>query len=150
MTLIKWSPSMGKDKQNQTLPSLDNYLGSFFKNDAFQKDYAGFVPSVNITESENSYGIEVSAPGFDKQNFNLSVADNVLTISGSQNTEKVKEEKNYVRKEFNYGSFKRSFNLADLVDEDHIDAKYENGILKIDLPKNEKAKAKNVKQIHIA
>lgn len=150
MTLIKWSPSMGKEKQNQALPSLDNLFDSFFRNELFPKDYAGHVPSVNITETENSYGIEVSAPGFDKKDFNLSVADNVLTISGTYSTENFNEEKSYVRKEFNYGSFKRSFNLADLVDEDHIDAKYENGILKIELPKNDKGKTKNVKQINIA
>lgn len=150
MTLIKWSPSMGKEKQNQNVPTLDSYLGSFFKNEFLPKDYAAHVPSVNITESKESYGIEVSAPGFDKKDFNLSVSDNVLTISGEHSTENSSEEKSFVRKEFTYGSFKRSFNLADLVDEDHIDAKYENGILKIELPKNEKAKSKNVKQINIA
>ena len=150
MTLIKWSPSVGKEKQNQTLPSLDSYLGSFFKNDLFSKDYASHVPSVNITESESNYGIEVSAPGFDKKDFNLSVAENVLTISGEHSIENMSEGKSFVRKEFTYGSFKRSFNLADLVDEDHIDAKYENGILKIELPKNDRAKSKNAKQIHIS
>ncbi|MDF2449967.1 MAG: molecular chaperone (small heat shock protein) [Bacteroidota bacterium] len=149
MTLIKWNPSMGKEKQTQTAPSLDSYFGSFFKNELFPKDYAGYMPSVNITESKDSYGIEVSAPGFEKKDFNLSISENVLTISGEKTAESVSEEKTYVRKEFNYGTFKRSFNLADLVDEDHIDAKYENGILKIELPKNDRAKSKNVKHIQI-
>ena len=115
-----------------------------------QKDYAGYVPTVNITESEKNYSIELSAPGFEKKDFNLSIEDGVLIISGTHNSEKVTEDKSFVRKEFNYGSFKRSFNLADLVDEDNIDAKYENGILKIDLPKNVKAQNENVKRINIS
>lgn len=148
MTLIKWNPSMGKEKQHQLLPSVDSFFESFFNNDLFSKDYAVHVPSVNITETETSYGIEVAAPGFEKKDFNLSIEEGVLIISGSQNTEKARD-KSFVRKEFNYGSFKRVFNLADLVDEDHIDAKYENGILKIELPKNVQTKNKNVKQINI-
>lgn len=150
MTLIKWNPSMGKERQHQLLPSVDSFFGSFFNNDLFPKDYAGYVPTVNITETEKSYGIEVAAPGFEKKDFNLSIEEGVLTISGNHTTEKVTEEKSFVRKEFNYGSFKRSFNLADLVDEDHIDAKYENGILKIELPKNVKPKNENVKHINIS
>jgi HSP20 family protein len=150
MTLIKWNnPLMGREKQSRLMPDADSFFGSFFNNDLFQKDYAGYVPSVNITEKEDSYSIEVSAPGFEKKDFNISVQEQILTIAGTHSTEKATEEKSFVRKEFNYGSFSRSFNLADLVDEDKIDAKYENGILRIELPKSEKTKAKNVKQISI-
>ena len=149
MTLIKWSsPAMGIERRNTLMPSMDLF-SRFFGNDLISKDYAGYVPSVNITENENSYSIEACAPGFEKKDFNVQVEDGVLTISGEHRHEGSTEHKQFVRREFNYGSFTRSFNLVDLVDEDKIDAKYENGILKIELPKNEKTKAKNLKQIQI-
>jgi HSP20 family protein len=149
MTLIKWNPLMGKERQSLLMPTADSFFGSFFNNDLFPKDSAGYMPSVNITEKEEGYGIEVSAPGFEKKDFNISIEEGILTISGSHSTEKVEENKSFVRKEFNSGSFSRSFNLADLVDEDKIDAKYENGILKVELPKSVKTKPQNVKQINI-
>jgi HSP20 family protein len=150
MTLIKWnSPAMGMEKRSMLMPSMENLFSSFFGNDLTSKDYAGYVPSVNIAETEHSYVIEASAPGFEKKDFNVQVEDGVLTVSGEHKTETTDQGKQFVRKEFNYGSFSRSFNLVDLVDENKIDAKYENGILKIELPKNEKTKAKNLKKIEI-
>ena len=74
----------------------------------------------------------------------------MLKISGEHRSENETEEISYVRKEFNYGSFTRQFNLKDVVDIDNIVAKYENGILRLELAKNEKLMAKNVKQIEIA
>ncbi|MBL7931613.1 MAG: Hsp20/alpha crystallin family protein [Bacteroidia bacterium] len=128
---------------------MESMFSSFFGNDLLARDYAGYVPSVNITETEDSYSIEVSAPGFEKKDFAVQVEEGVLTISGEHRQENRTEDKHYVRKEFNYGSFTRSFNLADLVDEEKIDAKYENGILKIELPKNEKNRGRNLKTIKI-
>lgn len=150
MTLIKWNPSVGKERQQLLLPSVDSFFGSFLSNDLFQKDYAGFVPTVNIFETEKNYAIELAAPGYNKNDFNISIEEGVLTISGSHKSETTNENLSYIRKEFNYGSFKRSFNLADLVNEDNIDAKYDNGILKIQLPKNIKTPNANTKQIHIS
>ena len=150
MSLIKWKPANGLVKRDPMIPSLGSLLNDFFNDDVMLRDYSGHVPSVNITENEKSYSIEVSAPGFEKKDFNVKVEDGMLTVSGEHKTEKNEENKNFVRKEFNYGSFSRSFNLVDLIDEEKIDAKYENGILRIELPKNEKAKAKNVKEIKIS
>lgn len=151
MTLIKWSnPAMGLEKRSALMPSMENLFSSFFGNDLLNKDYAGFVPSVNITETENTYSIEASAPGFEKKDFTVQIEDGILTIRGEHKEESTNQEKHFVRKEFNYGSFTRRFNLVDLVDEDKIDAKYENGILKIVLPKNEKNQHKNLKHIHIS
>lgn len=150
MTLIKWkNPSMGLEKTGGFVPSLDNFFNDFFGTDLLPREYAGFVPSVNITETETSYQIEANAPGFEKEDFKVQIEDGLLTISGEHKSEKQKSERNFVRKEFNYGSFSRSFNLVDLVDEENIAAKYENGILRLELPKNA-AKAKKAKQIEIA
>ena len=150
MSLIKWRPTNGLTKRDLMIPSLGGLFTDFFDDELMLRDYAGHVPSVNITENDKSYSIEVSSPGFEKNDFNVKIEDGMLTVSGEHKTEKNEENKNFVRKEFNYGSFSRSFNLVDLIDEEKIDAKYENGILKIELPKNEKAKTKNVKEIKIS
>ncbi len=150
MTLLKWiEPAKRVESRNMLMPTMETLFNGFFNNDLVSSDYAGYVPSVNITEKEDKYCIEVSAPGFDKSDFNVVVEDGLLKISGEHRSETETEDISYVRKEFNYGSFSRQFNLKDVVDIDNIVAKYENGILRLELAKNEKLMAKNVKQIEI-
>ena len=151
MTLLKWiDPAKRVESRNMLMPTMETLFNGFFNNDLVSKDYAGYVPTVNISEKTDKYCIEVMAPGFDKSDFNVVVEDGLLKISGEHRSENETEEISYVRKEFNYGSFTRQFNLKDVVDIDNIVAKYENGILKLELAKNEKLLAKNVKQIEIA
>ncbi|MBK6450343.1 MAG: Hsp20/alpha crystallin family protein [Bacteroidia bacterium] len=151
MTLLKWiDPAKRVESRNMLMPTMETLFNGFFNNDLVSRDYAGYVPSVNITEKEDKYCIEVSAPGFDKSDFNVVVEDGLLKISGEHRSENETDETSFVRKEFNYGSFTRQFNLKDVVDIDNIVAKYENGILRLELAKNEKLMAKNVKQIEIA
>ncbi len=151
MTLLKWiDPAKRVESRNMLMPTMETLFNGFFNNDLVSKDYAGYVPTVNISEKTDKYCIEVMAPGFDKSDFNVVVEDGLLKISGEHRSENETEEISYVRKEFNYGSFTRQFNLKDVVDIDNIVAKYENGILRLELAKNEKLKAKNVKQIEIA
>ena len=151
MTLLKWiDPAKRVESRNMPMPTMETLFNGFFNNDLVSRDYAGYVPSVNITEKEDKYCIEVSAPGFDKSDFNVVVEDGLLKISGEHRSENETDETSFVRKEFNYGSFTRQFNLKDVVDIDNIVAKYENGILRLELAKNEKLMAKNVKQIEIA
>ncbi|MBK8357367.1 MAG: Hsp20/alpha crystallin family protein [Saprospiraceae bacterium] len=151
MTLLKWiDPAKRVESRNMLMPTMETLFNGFFNNDLVSRDYAGYVPSVNITEKEDKYCIEVSAPGFDKSDFNVVVEDGLLKISGEHRSQNETDETSFVRKEFNYGSFTRQFNLKDVVDIDNIVAKYENGILRLELAKNEKLMAKNVKQIEIA
>ena len=151
MTLLKWIDLAKRvESRNMLMPTMETLFNGFFNNDLVSRDYAGYVPSVNITEKEDKYCIEVSAPGFDKSDFNVVVEDGLLKISGEHRSENETDETSFVRKEFNYGSFTRQFNLKDVVDIDNIVAKYENGILRLELAKNEKLMAKNVKQIEIA
>jgi HSP20 family protein len=86
------------------------------------------------------YIVELSAPGFNKESFKLEVHKGVLSISGNHEEEKETREKNYSRKEYNRGSFVRKFNLPQSLKEDAIDARYENGFLKVSIPKQEEAK----------
>jgi len=105
---------------------------------------------VNIKDTKDAYNIEVSAPGFNKENFSVKVEDSILTIAGEAKEDKLEEGAKYTRKEFVHTSFKRSFTLPKTIVADKIGAAYENGILKVTLPKLEEAKAKGTIDVKIA
>ena len=113
----------------------------------FREDVLHFPP-VNIVDKDAAFVIEMAAPGFEKADFNVKLENNILTIStekketASETTEKI------VRQEFSKKSFKRSFTIDEKIDTENINAKYENGILKLELPKKEIAKAGS-KEINI-
>jgi HSP20 family protein len=116
------------------------FRSAFWNNDLFQFDRAEFVPAVNIAEAENEFRVEVSAPGFSKENFRLKIENHVLTISGEVKTENEETKENFSRREFRLGSFSRSFRLPkDKINTESIGAKYENGILLVTLPKKAEA-----------
>jgi len=98
------------------------------------------MPSVNIVENKDNYEVSLAAPGMKKDDFKIDIDANTLTISAEKEEKKVENEERYTRKEFNYTSFSRSFSLPDWVNKDRIDASYENGLLKLTLPKTEEAK----------
>lgn len=139
--------------QNQ-LPDL---FDSFFENDMFDWTNRNFsntnttLPSVNIKEKKAGYEIDVAAPGFNKSDFNIVLNKDLLTISSEKKEEKkTKDDSYFTTKEFSYQSFTRNFTLPELVEGEKIIAKYENGILKIVIPKKEESKQKFSKQIVIS
>jgi HSP20 family protein len=105
-------------------------------------------PPVNIHETPDAFHLELNVPGRKKEDFKINVENSLLTISFEKKDETAVEGYKTVRKEFSYKSFKRSFNLDQQVDADNIQAKYENGLLKLLLPKKAEAK-ESVKQINI-
>lgn len=128
--------------------TINRLFADEFLRPAFSNSHSR--PALNIVESEDSYGIELAAPGFEKQDFNIHVENNKLLISVEKNEEKPEENIKYTVREFSASSFKRTFNLPEnLIDEDAINANYENGVLKVLLPKREEAKPKAPKQIAI-
>ncbi len=143
MTLVRY--------KNQ-LPGL---LNTFFNGDLDPwatdnySEMNSTLPAVNIKETEDDFKVEVAAPGFDKKDFNIELDNNVLTVSSEKQEENEVEGEKYSRKEFNYLSFKRTFTLPELVDEEKISAKYENGILNVTIPKKEEAKPKPARQIAV-
>jgi HSP20 family protein len=106
------------------------------------------VPSVNIKETEKEFLLELAAPGLERKDFKIEVENNVLTISAEKEEKKEEKTKEFTRKEFSYNTFTRSFTLPENVKET-IDAKYENGLLMIHIPKKEIAPVKPVKQIQV-
>jgi HSP20 family protein len=110
------------------------------------------VPSVNVRETPKEYVLEVAAPGLERKDFNIEVDNRTLTISAEK--EEKKEEKSedngYSRREYSFNSFSRSFTLPEDSKESNIDAKYENGILKLTLPKSKESTSKTVKRIEVS
>ena len=107
-----------------------------------------FNPPVNILETKDAYHMELNAPGRNKEDFKINIENGLLTISFEKKAENVSEDVKSVRKEFSFESFKRSFNIDEKIQADNIQAKYENGVLKLYLPKKEEVK-ENPKQISI-
>lgn len=108
------------------------------------------LPKVNIKENAEGFHLEMAVPGFKKKDFNISVEKEELIISAEIKSEKEEAEENFTRREFGYGSFQRTFVLPETVNGDKIEAKYEDGILNISIPKKEEAKPKPARIIKIS
>lgn len=106
---------------------------------SFREDVLHYPPA-NIIDKPGAYFVELSAPGFEKTDFNLRLDENVLTVSTEKNEPVIDANDKLIRKEFSNKSFKRSFTINDKIDAELISAKYENGILKLELPKKEISK----------
>jgi len=106
---------------------------------AFNKN-AAFVPSVDVLENPTQYELHVAVPGMKKEDFKLALEDNKLTISGERKSEHEEKSATLHKVETQYGSFLRSFTLPNNVNRDGIEAKYEDGLLKVVLPKTEQTK----------
>jgi len=141
MTLIRWH------RPAHLADMFQNFFESDF-NDYFARKFTD--PAANIIENPDSFQLDLAAPGMKKDDFKINLENNILTISSAVEDEKLEEGKNYSRKEFFYGSFTRSFTLPKIIDLEKIGADYENGILKVMLPKKEEAKLDIKKEIKIA
>lgn len=131
--------------------SIDNWVENFLNNDFVSfmgSDSTTNIPKVNVKETEKGFILELAAPGLEKEDFNLELDDNVLTITVSKETAEEKNSEKYTRKEYNFQSFKRAFSLPKQTDPARISASYRNGILYIDLLKTEETD-KLVKKIDI-
>lgn len=136
--------------QGKTFSHLLEDVFNLSISDMMGADYAVTTPAVNVTESTDNYTLEIAAPGLDKNDFNISVEKDQLIISASKkNPGEEKTETKWKRKEFNYQSFRRTFQITDAIETNHIEASYQNGILTILLPKREDAKAKAPTNIEI-
>ena len=109
-------------------------FGKTFREDVFS------FPPVNIVENTNAYQLEVAIPGLEKADFNITLDGNILSISADKKEASQVETEKVIRKEFSHKAFKRSFTLDEKIEAAAIEAKYENGILKLNLPKKEVAK----------
>ena len=145
-------------KRNGSLNPLPALFDDFFNRDLFNWNNSNFsdtnttIPAVNIKETADNYEVEVAAPGMTKKDFKIELDGNTLTISSERSSQKEEDgDERYSRREFSYQSFQRTFNLQkEVVDLDKIEAKYENGLLHLLIPKKEEAKQKPPKLIQIS
>lgn len=149
MTLVK------RNRDNSTFPT---FFDDFFNRDLFNWGNLNFsdtnttIPAVNISETAEAYEVEMAAPGMSKKDFKVELNGNTLSISSQKDLKQENESQHgYFRKEFSYQSFQRTFELQkDVVDLDKIQAKYENGLLRLVIPKKEEAKQKAPRLIQIS
>jgi HSP20 family protein len=126
MSLIPWTP----------------FLDTF---DSLEKNFSSFVPAIDVYEEKDAVVVEATLAGIKPENVDINIHDDVLTLEGQRESSSEIEEKNYYRKEVRSGSFHRSIVLPTAVIADQAKANFENGLLKIVLPKEEKAKPKSIK-----
>lgn len=139
MTLIKYN----QPETDIFGKRFSDIMDEFFS-DAVATRRNSFAPSIDISETEKQYVIDVEVPGMNKKDINLNVENNTLTISGERKFEKEEDNKQYHRVETHYGSFSRSFALPENADFDSIKASYANGILTVTVNKNEKSLKKQI------
>ncbi len=149
MSLIK--------RNGNALPSVPALFDDFFSRELFNWGNNNFsststtIPAVNIRETADHFDVEVAAPGMEKKDFKITLDGNLLTISSQKEYSEETRKENYTRREFSYRSFQRSFELPkDVVDESNINARYNNGLLHLTIPKKEEAKRKAPRMIEIA
>lgn len=112
-------------------------LGRWLDEDLGKANLLGLFPPVNITETKEAYQLDLIAPGLEKEDFKIKLEGNTLFISAEKKEEKQKEEGRAIRREYSFRAFKRSFTVDEAIDTAKIDAKYEQGMLKVFLPKQE-------------
>ena len=135
-------------KTTPWFPSLfDEFFTRNFGIDLAPRTYQ--TPAVNITEKEDSFHLEVVAPGKEKKDFDVELEQDTLTISTNSDSGIVEEDTQFTRREFDYASFNRSFRIPETIDTKNIKANYKNGLLSIVLPKRKEAIPEPKKQIEI-
>ena len=147
MTMTKW---------NNGRP-MTNLFDDFFSRDLWSYGLANnsttntTIPAVNIKETAENFEVSMAAPGMRKEDFRVELEGNQLTISSEfENQQEQKEGERYTRREFSYQSFQRSFTLPrNVVDVEHIEATYNDGVLRLLIPKREEAKQKPPRTIEI-
>ncbi len=150
MTLLKLKNGAGKGN----IPAIDRPLGfpSFF-NETLERLWSdesiNWMPAVNIKERAGDFIIDLAVPGMNKQDFHVEVDNGTLTVSGERHEEKNEENEQLSRREFHYGSFRRTFSLPDSANPDDVKATYKDGILSLVIQKKEESKLKPKKQITI-
>ncbi len=142
MTLVRFEPFRTFESM---LRRFDELFDDLLRSTPTRFELGSFSPRVDISEDEHNVYIQAELPGVNKEDVKVTISeDRVLTIRGEKKQERKVEERNFLRVERTFGSFSRSFMLPENVKVDDIDAKFENGVLTITIPKVEPSKPKEV------
>jgi HSP20 family protein len=148
MTLVKFKNGSSFDSLFPANSRMDfpNFFNDVFDN-LLKEEKVSWMPAVNIMERENDFKIDLAVPGLDKKDFNIELENDMLVVSGERKEEKIEEKDKVTKREFHYGSFKRSFTLPEIADVEKINASYNNGVLSVSIAKKEEAKQNAKRQI---
>lgn len=149
MTLLKFKKEPASCMMDRSPFTFNELFNDFFDNALKQNSQSFTSPAVNIVETEENFKVELAAPGLKKEDFKISIDNEILSIGAERKEEKSDVSEKFTRKEFSFSSFKRSFTLPDFVDTEKISASYENGVMTLMLPKREEAKPKPAREIKI-
>jgi HSP20 family protein len=139
-SIDRWEPFRGSyDTQ------LNRLFSDFFGRSTQEQNLTSWAPSVDIYEAAHELVVQADLPDIKPEELDIRVENNILTIRGERKFEKKVDEKNYLRVERSYGSFARSFSLANTVNTEAIKADYKDGVLTLSIPKREEAKPKQIK-----
>ncbi len=125
------------NKNYPVFNSLSDLFNDFLSEEKQIRKPAVTVPAVNIKEREKDFVIELAVPGLNKEDINIDLDKNILTVSCAKKEEKVEEKVDYAKREFYYNEFSRSFSLPETIDSDNIKAEYTDGILYLTIAKKE-------------
>jgi HSP20 family protein len=141
-TLNRWEPFRGAATLQEQVNRL---FGNVLEHSGEESNLTSWAPAVDIYETEHELVVKADLPEVDPKELDIRVENNLLTIRGERKFEKKVTEENYLRVERAYGSFSRSFSLANTVNSEAIKAEYQNGVLTLTIPKREEAKPKQIK-----
>ena len=141
-TLHRWEPFRGAATLQEQVNRL---FGNVLEHSGEESNLTSWAPAVDIYETEHALVVKADLPEVDPKELDIRVENNLLTIRGERKFEKKVNEDNYLRVERAYGSFSRSFSLANTVNAEAIQADYQNGVLTLTIPKREEAKPKQIK-----
>ena len=142
MSIIRYNPA---DYVPTTFSSM---IDRYFNDNLTRTGGSSFVPKVDIIENEKNFVVQIAVPGMKKEDFTIELKDNLLTISGERKFTDEKKDKNFHSIETQYGSFSRSFSMPENVDASKINAKYNDGILELTIPKDEKKALKSTIKVN--
>ncbi len=140
MALMKWEPLTSLSSLRR---EMDRVWESFFDSGHAQ-EFSMLEPAVEVADTAEAIIVKAQVPGVSKEQIQVQISDNTLTIKGETKKEEKEEGKNYYRQEFHYGAFTRTIPLPSAVQEDKIEAQLKDGVLQITLPKSEQAKTKAI------
>jgi HSP20 family protein len=141
-TLTRWEPFRGA---NTLQDQVNRLFNDVLERTSEESNLTAWAPSVDIYETEHELVVKADLPEVDPKDLDIRVENNILTIRGERKFEKNVNQENYLRVERAYGSFARSFTLANTVNAEAIKADYQNGVLTLSIPKKEEAKPKQIK-----
>ena len=141
-SLNRWEPFRGAATLQEQVNRL---FGNVLENSGEESNLTSWAPAVDIYETEHELVVKADLPEVDPKELDIRVENNLLTIRGERKFEKKVNEENYLRVERAFGSFSRSFSLANTVNSEAIKADYQNGVLTLTIPKREEAKPKQIK-----